>query len=118
MGGSVDSADKWPAHGAGVATLTHMRDGFHGDLTELSQQLADMCDASASTVRHAIQAVLEADLVLAEPVLSGDPYSTNNAHDAQSTPMRCRRYRPVPGPAYDRRLDWGCVTTTPPPTKD
>ena len=49
-----------------------MRDAFHGDLKQLGQQLAAMCAAAAAAMRHATQALLEADLRLAEQVLSAD----------------------------------------------
>lgn len=49
-----------------------MRDAFHGDLNQLGQQLAAMCDAAASAMRDATKALLEADLRLAEQVLGAD----------------------------------------------
>ena len=49
-----------------------MREAFHGDLKQLGQQLAGMCDAAAAAMRHATRALLEADLHLAEQVLSAD----------------------------------------------
>lgn len=49
-----------------------MREGFHDELTQLGQQLADMCTASATAMRQATEALLNADLSLAEQVLAGD----------------------------------------------
>lgn len=49
-----------------------MREAFHGDLSQLGQQLAGMCDAGAAAMRQATSALLEADLGLAEQVLGSD----------------------------------------------
>jgi phosphate transport system protein len=49
-----------------------VREGFHGDLTQLGNQLVDMCTASATAMRLATEALLNADLGLAEQVLAGD----------------------------------------------
>ncbi|HEX7662337.1 MAG TPA: PhoU domain-containing protein [Pseudonocardiaceae bacterium] len=49
-----------------------MRELFQGDLAQLGEQLADMCGVSTAAMRQATRALLEADLPLAESVLSND----------------------------------------------
>ena len=49
-----------------------MREGFHDDLSRLGGQLADMCGTAADAMRQATQALLTADLPLAEQVLAAD----------------------------------------------
>lgn len=49
-----------------------VREAFHGELTQLGRQLAGMCAASATAMRQATCALLEADLSLAEHVLGAD----------------------------------------------
>ncbi|MEU4675065.1 phosphate signaling complex protein PhoU [Amycolatopsis sp. NPDC023774] len=49
-----------------------MRDSFHGELSRLRAELGEMCAFSGQAMRHATMALLTADLVLAEQVLSGD----------------------------------------------
>jgi len=49
-----------------------VREAFHGDLNQLGQQLAAMCEAAAAAMRKATRALLEADLRLAEQVLGAD----------------------------------------------
>lgn len=49
-----------------------MREEFHGDLSRLGEELSDMCLRSGQAMRQATQALLDADLALAEQVLSGD----------------------------------------------
>jgi phosphate transport system protein len=49
-----------------------MRETFHGELARLGQQLAEMCGMAAESMRQASQALLTADLQLAEQVLAGD----------------------------------------------
>ncbi|MBB4683297.1 phosphate signaling complex PhoU family protein [Amycolatopsis jiangsuensis] len=49
-----------------------MREGFQDDLDRLDGKLATMADAAAEAMRRATQALLTADLPLAEQVLSAD----------------------------------------------
>jgi phosphate transport system protein len=49
-----------------------VREGFHGEMTQLGQQLSDMCLASATAMRQATIALLDADLGMAEQVLGAD----------------------------------------------
>lgn len=49
-----------------------MRDEFHGDLSRLGDQLSGMCLRSGQAMRRATEALLNADLALAEQVLGGD----------------------------------------------
>ncbi|TCO59301.1 phosphate signaling complex protein PhoU [Actinocrispum wychmicini] len=49
-----------------------MRETFHGELTRLREQLVAMCALAAQAMQQASQALLTADLGLAEQVISGD----------------------------------------------
>ena len=49
-----------------------MRESFHGELAELSELLGTMCARAATAMRDATRALLSADLVTAEEVLSAD----------------------------------------------
>jgi len=63
----------WPvATNRPGARLPTVRVAFQGDLNQLGQQLAAMCDAAAAAMRKATRALLEADLRLAEQVLGAD----------------------------------------------
>jgi phosphate transport system protein len=56
-----------------------MREGFHGELTELSDRLVAMADEVRDAMRRATAALLEADAPLAEGVISGDA-AVNQLH--------------------------------------
>ena len=47
-----------------------MRTAYHEQLTELSERLGDMCGLAGIAMERATQALLQADLVLAEQVIS------------------------------------------------
>lgn len=64
-----------------------MRTVFHGDLARLGNELAKMCLRSGEAMRQATQALLTADLSLAERVLQGDAEV-----DAQRTLCEERAY--------------------------
>lgn len=49
-----------------------MREGFHDDLHRLTRQLAEMCDAAGGAIRHATDALVNADLDLAQQVIADD----------------------------------------------
>lgn len=49
-----------------------MRETFHGELEELRESLGAMCMLAATAMRQATEALLSADLVTAEQVLSAD----------------------------------------------
>lgn len=49
-----------------------MRETFHGELEQLRESLGEMCTLAATAMRHATEALLSADLVTAEQVLSAD----------------------------------------------
>ena len=49
-----------------------MRDTFHGQLVELRDLLARMCEQAATAMRHASDALLSADLEAAQRVLAAD----------------------------------------------
>ena len=48
-----------------------MRTAYHEQLSELSEQLGEMCGLAGVAMERATQALLQADLVLAEQVISG-----------------------------------------------
>ena len=47
-----------------------MRTAYHEQLSELSEQLGEMCGLAGAAMERATQALLQADLVLAEQVMS------------------------------------------------
>src|ERR1039457_2090171 len=47
-----------------------MRAAYHEQLSELSEQLGQMCGLAGVAMEHATQALLQADLVLAEQVMT------------------------------------------------
>ncbi|MFJ7217770.1 phosphate signaling complex protein PhoU [Amycolatopsis sp. NPDC098790] len=49
-----------------------MREGFHNDLQRLTGHLAEMCDAAAHAMQRATEALVNADLDLAQQVIAGD----------------------------------------------
>jgi hypothetical protein len=55
-----------------AARLTNVREVFHGELAQLGVQLESMCAHAGQAMRQATQALLTAELVLAERVLAGD----------------------------------------------
>jgi phosphate transport system protein len=58
-----------------------MREGFHDDLTRLSELQAVMCDLAATAIRRATDALLNADLRVAEQVITAD--AVLDAHRAR-----------------------------------
>lgn len=58
--------------GAGLSEGAVVRDAFHEDLDGLSGRLVEMTALVGSAVRRACTALVEADLDLAEQVISGD----------------------------------------------
>jgi phosphate transport system protein len=48
-----------------------MRSSFHEQLSALTEQLAELCDLSGQAMRRATDALLQADLALAESVIAG-----------------------------------------------
>src|SRR4051794_34699635 len=51
-----------------------MRETFHGELDQIGRTLVDMSDAVAVAMRDATSALLDADLTVAEKVISGDAH--------------------------------------------
>lgn len=49
-----------------------MREAYRGQLDQLAEQLATMCDLTGDAMRRATQALLDVDLALAEQVISDD----------------------------------------------
>ena len=47
-----------------------MRTAYHAELARLTEHLGEMCGLAGVAMEHATQALLHADLVLAEQVLS------------------------------------------------
>ena len=48
-----------------------MRTAYHEQLSDLSERLGEMCGLAGIAMERATQALLQADLVLAEQVISG-----------------------------------------------
>ena len=72
-----------------------MRAAFHDQLDEISDLLAEMAVAAGAAMNQATQALLNADLTVAEAVISGDDrfsmnaLSTSMCSDASNAPF-CR----------------------------
>lgn len=49
-----------------------MREAYRGQLDQLADELAGMCELTANAMRRATQALLDADLAIAEQVMSDD----------------------------------------------
>jgi phosphate transport system protein len=65
-----------------------MRTAFHQQLDALAFDIADMCGLAGAAMERATQALLQADLVLAEEVITGHDalvMRTADAHDAAIT---------------------------------
>ena len=71
--------DSWQVHAAlravhavadSESTLEDMRTAYHEQLSELSEQLGAMCGLAGAAMERATQALLQADLVVAEQVIS------------------------------------------------
>lgn len=58
--------------GEPTSTRTRLRVVFHGELERLGDELAEMCRSAAEAMEAALDALLRADLELAERVISGD----------------------------------------------
>ncbi|MCV7428048.1 phosphate signaling complex protein PhoU [Mycobacterium montefiorense] len=61
-----------------------MRTAFHNQLDALSQSIADMCDLSSTAMAQATEALLSADIVLAEAVISAHPELMARATQAEN----------------------------------
>ena len=50
--------------------LSAMRTAYHAEIARLTEHLGEMCGLAGVAMEHATEALLQADLVLAEQVLS------------------------------------------------
>ena len=50
--------------------LGRMRTAYHAELARLTEHLGEMCGLAGVAMEHATQALLQADLVLSEQVLT------------------------------------------------
>ena len=75
-----------------------MRTAYHEQLSELSEQLGEMCGLAGVAMEHATQALLQADLVLAEQVISDHEQiaePSTRPRRAPSSCWPCRRRSPA-----------------------
>ena len=62
-----------------------MRTAYHEQLSSLTELLGEMCGLSGRAMEHATQALLQADLVLAEQVITDHDQITAMSHQAEET---------------------------------
>ena len=75
-----------------------MRDAFHDDLDAISVSLVEMSQLANTAMVRATKAILEADLAIAEEVISEDERIDNLHHDLDArTLMLLARQQPVAG---------------------
>jgi phosphate transport system protein len=75
-----------------------MRTAFHERLDALTAQLGEMCGLAGVAVEHATQALLQADLVMAEQVISDhDHITAMSAHAEESAFVLLALQAPVAG---------------------
>jgi phosphate transport system protein len=67
-----------------VVPLTVMRTVFHNQLDALARSIADMCDLAGTAMQQATEALLDADIVLAETVISDHQNLVFEAAQAES----------------------------------
>ena len=80
-----------------------MRTAYQEQLSELSEQLGEMCGLAGAAMEHATQALLQADLALAEQVISDhEKIAELSAHAEESAFVLLALQAPA-GPA--RRQD-------------
>ena len=60
-----------------------MRTAFHQQLDDLASDVADMCGLAGTAMEHATQALLQADLLLAEQVITDHEALTGRARKAE-----------------------------------
>jgi phosphate transport system protein len=61
-----------------------MRSAFHNQLDALTRSIGDMCGLAGTAMQHATQALLDADIVLAETVISDHQNLVIQAAQAES----------------------------------
>jgi phosphate transport system protein len=69
---------------ATFSTVDQMRTAFHQQLDALTRSIADMCGLAGIAMQQATQALLEADIVLAEIVISDHQNFVIQAAEAES----------------------------------
>src|SRR6516225_2194542 len=75
-----------------------MRTAYHEQLTELSELLGEMCGLAGIAMERATQALLQADLVLAEQVISDhEKIATLSLHAEESAFVLLALQAPVAG---------------------
>lgn len=75
-----------------------MRDAFHEDLDAIDQSLVEMSELAAHAMLRATKAILEADLALAEEVISEDERIDSLHHDLDNRILTLMaRQQPVAG---------------------
>jgi phosphate transport system protein len=75
-----------------------MRDAFHEDLDAIDQSLVEMSELAANAMFRATKAILEADLALAEEVISEDERIDSLHHDLDNRILTLMaRQQPVAG---------------------
>ena len=75
-----------------------MRTAYHEQLSELSEQLGEMCGLAGMAMERATQALLQADLVLAEQVISDhEQIATRSARAEESAFVLLALQAPVAG---------------------
>ncbi len=62
-----------------------MRTAYHEQLSALAEHLGEMCGLSGRAMEHATQALLQADLVLAEQVITDHDQITAMSHQAEES---------------------------------
>src|SRR5579884_2910694 len=75
-----------------------MRTAYHAQLSRLSDRLGEMCELAGAAMEHATQALLQADLVLAEQVISDhEQITTMSARAEESAFVLLALQAPVAG---------------------
>ena len=71
--------------------MTEMRENYHAQLDSIVVSLADVIDQIAAQLNKATRALLDADLQLAEEVISGDAVIDDAATFLKSSKRRATR---------------------------
>jgi phosphate transport system protein len=66
-----------------------VRTAFHDQLHALTRSIGDMCGLAGTAMQQATHALLEADIVLAEIVISDQDNLVIQAAQAEATPLPC-----------------------------
>ena len=90
-----------------------MRTAYHDQLAALTAQLAQMCARSGVAMERATQALLQADLVLAEQVITDHDQVTAMSARVEVKPRSCCSTAGTGGPGTYARSSAPCRS---PPT--